>query len=254
MLGGEKSFGAGGYYRTPLEKILPVDMDIPTKMSIPSLAMVMVIDRSDSMGGSVSGATTPRFDDRTTKLEVAKIAAFSAMKLLNPFDQVGVLGFNADWEWTVPMSEAGKREQIAGRLAALTHSGGTDLFKAMQEGLRVLTGVQAVKKHLIALSDGLTPNMDFESLMRDAVGRNITVTTVAMGRDADRTLMDAIAHWGNGRSYHSDDALNIPRIFTSETILVSRGIIEETPFQPLLRTDHELLRGIDLAQPSSGDG
>jgi uncharacterized membrane protein/Mg-chelatase subunit ChlD len=248
MLGGEKSFGAGGYYRTPLEKILPVDMDIPTKMSIPSLAMVMVIDRSDSMGGSVSGATTPRFDDRTTKLEVAKIAAFSAIKLLNPFDQVGVLGFNADWEWTVPMSEAGKREQIASRLAALTHSGGTDLFKATQEGLRVLTGVQAVKKHLIALSDGLTPNMDFESLMRDAVGHNITVTTVAMGRDADQTLMDAIAHWGQGRSYHSDDALNIPRIFTSETILVSRGIIEETPFQPVLRTDHELLRGIDLAQ------
>ncbi len=54
MLGGEKSFGAGGYYRTPLEKLLPVDMDVPTKMSIPSLCLVMVIDRSDSMGGSLS--------------------------------------------------------------------------------------------------------------------------------------------------------------------------------------------------------
>jgi len=55
MVGGEKSFGAGGYYRTPLEKILPVDMDIPTKMSLPSLCLVMVIDRSDSMGSSISG-------------------------------------------------------------------------------------------------------------------------------------------------------------------------------------------------------
>ena len=92
MLGGEKSFGAGGYYRTPLEKILPVDMDVPTKVSIPSLAMVMVIDRSDSMGSSVSGAPSSGFGDRTTKLEVAKIAAFSSMKLLNPFDQVGRAG------------------------------------------------------------------------------------------------------------------------------------------------------------------
>ena len=198
MLGGEKSFGAGGYYRTPLEKILPVDMDVPTKVSIPSLAMVMVIDRSDSMGSRVSGAPSSGFGDRTTKLEVAKIAAFSSMKLLNPFDKVGVLAFNAEWKWSVPMSEAGKREQIAGRLAALTHGGGTDLFKALQEGLRTLREVPAVKKHLIALSDGLTPNMEFESLMRGAVADNITVTTVALGQDADRTLMDAIAHWGKG--------------------------------------------------------
>ena len=108
MLGGEKSFGAGGYYRTPLEKLLPVDMDVPTKMSIPSLCLVMVIDRSDSMGGSLSESRPAPGGERTTKLEVAKIAAFSAMKLLNPFDQVGLLGFNADWEWVVPISEAGK--------------------------------------------------------------------------------------------------------------------------------------------------
>ena len=246
MLGGEKSFGAGGYYRTPLEKILPVDMDVPTKVSIPSLAMVMVIDRSDSMGSRVSGAPSSGFGDRTTKLEVAKIAAFSSMKLLNPFDKVGVLAFNAEWKWSVPMSEAGKREQIAGRLAALTHGGGTDLFKALQEGLRTLREVPAVKKHLIALSDGLTPNMEFESLMRDAVADNITVTTVALGQDADRTLMDAIAHWGKGRSYYTDDALNIPRIFTAETILVSRSLIEEGPFQPRLQRRHELLRGVGI--------
>jgi uncharacterized membrane protein/Mg-chelatase subunit ChlD len=249
MVGGEKSFGAGGYYRTPIEKLLPVDMDVPTKMSIPSLSLVMVIDKSDSMGGSINNTTSSRnLDDRTTKLEVAKIAAFSAMKLLNPFDQVGLLAFNADWEWTVPMSEAGKREQIAGRLSALSHGGGTDLYKGMQEGLRVLKEVKAVKKHLIALSDGLTAHMDFEALMRNAIANNITVTTVALGKDADRTLMDAIAHWGQGRSYHTDDPLFIPRIFTAETILVSRGLIDETPFQPVLQSEHELLQGVDLAQ------
>jgi Ca-activated chloride channel family protein len=249
MVGGEKSFGAGGYYRTPLEKLLPVDMDVPTKMSIPSLSLVMVIDKSDSMGGSINDTRpTQSYDERTTKLEVAKIAAFSAMKLLNPFDQVGLLAFNADWEWTVPLSEAGRREQIAGRLASLTHGGGTDLYKGMQEGLRALKETKAVKKHLIALSDGLTAHMDFESLMRDAAAHQITVTTVSFGKDADRVLMDAIAHWGQGRSYHTDDPLFIPRIFTAETILVSRGLIEEKPFQPVLQTEHEVLRGLPIAQ------
>jgi uncharacterized membrane protein/Mg-chelatase subunit ChlD len=249
MLGGDKSFGAGGYYRTPLEKILPVDMDVPTKMTIPSLCLVMVIDRSDSMGGSLREARQVQpLEERNTKLEVTKIAAFSALKLLNPFDQVGILAFNADWEWTVPITEAGKREQIAGRLAALTHAGGTDLYKAMAEGLRALKDVKAVKKHLIALSDGLTPNMDFESLMRDAVANNVTVSAVAIGKDADRTLMDAIAHWGNGRSYYTDDQQHVPRIFTAETILVSRSLFEEHPFQPVLQTEHEMLRGIQVAQ------
>ncbi|MBM3226649.1 MAG: VWA domain-containing protein, partial [Candidatus Tectomicrobia bacterium] len=249
MVGGEKSFGAGGYYRTSLEKILPVDMDVPTKMPLPSLCLVMVIDRSDSMGSSVSGSQpTQRLEERTTKMEVAKIAAFSAMKLLNPFDQTGVLAFNADWEWAVPIMEAGKREQIAGKLATLTHAGGTDLYKALQEGLRALKEVRAVKKHLIAMSDGLTPNMDFEALMQEAMAHNITVSAVALGKDADRTLMDALAHWGHGRSYYTDDALHVPRIFTAETILVSRGLLEEHPFQASLQTEHELLKGIQIAQ------
>jgi hypothetical protein len=108
--------------------------------------------------------------------------------------------------------------------------------------------VKAVKKHLIALSDGLTSHMDFEVLMQEAIDNHITVTTVALGKDADRTLMDAIAHWGQGRSYYTDDPLFIPRIFTAETILVSRGLIEETPFQAALKTEHELLQGVDFAQ------
>src|SRR5262249_59393959 len=105
-----------------------VDMDIPTKMSLPSLCLVMVIDRSDSMGSSISGTQpTQRLEERTTKMEVTKIAAFSAMKLLNPFDQVEVLAFNADWEWTVPITEARKRGEIAAKLAAFTHAGGREL-------------------------------------------------------------------------------------------------------------------------------
>jgi hypothetical protein len=90
--------------------------------------------------------------------------------------------------------------------------------------------------------------MDFEALMREATEHNITVTAVGVGKDADRTLMDAIAHWGHGRSYYTDDALYIPRIFTAETILVSRGLIEEQPFQAALQTEHELLRSVQVAQ------
>jgi Ca-activated chloride channel homolog len=85
-------------------------------------------------------------------------------------------------------------------------------------------------------------------LMREATAHQITVTTVSFGKDADRVLMDAIAHWGQGRSYHAEDPLGIPRIFTAETILVSRALIEEKPFRPVVQTEHELLRGLPIAQ------
>src|SRR5262245_65439514 len=63
MVGGEKSFGAGGYYGTPLEKILPVDVDIPTKTSLPSLRLFMLIHHSHSMHGSLIGTQpTQRLD------------------------------------------------------------------------------------------------------------------------------------------------------------------------------------------------
>lgn len=249
MLGDEKSFGAGGYFRTPLEKILPVDMDIPSKMLVPSLCLVLVIDKSDSMGASVDNAQPEQHGlQRNTKLEIAKIAAYSAIKLLSSFDQVGLLAFNSDWEWTVPVTDAGRLDQITGSLSALTHGGGTDLYKGIREGIRVLREVKAMKKHLIALSDGLTPGMDFASLIGEATAHNITISTVALGKDADRTLMESIARWGRGRSYYTDNPLYIPRIFTSETILVSRNLIEEESFQPVLRMDHELLRGLEIEQ------
>ena len=70
MLGGDQSFGLGGYYKTVLEEILPVRSDFEKEKEKPSLAMVLVIDKSGSMGGE--------------KIEMAKEAAKSAVELLGP--------------------------------------------------------------------------------------------------------------------------------------------------------------------------
>ncbi len=100
----------------------------------------------------------------TTKLELAKMASFSAITLLNPFDQVGLVAFNTDTEWVIPLTEAGDRERIGAKLSGLNHSGGTDVYKGLVEGFQALSQVKAIKKHLILLSDGLTPKADFEGI------------------------------------------------------------------------------------------
>src|SRR5688500_6892027 len=40
MIGGPNSFGAGGYKRTPLEEVLPVDMDVRDRQRQPDIALV----------------------------------------------------------------------------------------------------------------------------------------------------------------------------------------------------------------------
>src|SRR5262249_46194930 len=68
MVGGEDSFGLGGYYRTPVEEALPVTMEVKQKIEIPSLAVVLSIDRSGSMAMSTG-------DEKVTKLDLAKEAS-----------------------------------------------------------------------------------------------------------------------------------------------------------------------------------
>ena len=48
-----RSYAAGGYYGTPVERLLPVDMNVKTEVAIPSLSVVFVLDRSGSMGTKV---------------------------------------------------------------------------------------------------------------------------------------------------------------------------------------------------------
>lgn len=236
MIGGEHSFGAGGWYQTPVERALPVDMDVTSVAQTPRLALVIVTDKSGSMSGTVSTGET--------KLDLVKSAALSALDLLNPFDRVGLLAFDADKEWTVPITDASNRASVARQLASLQPGGGTIMWPALDEARRALERTDAAVKHVIVLTDGLTNPGEFEPLVKEMRGEKITVSAVAVGADADQDLLTKIATWGGGRFYATDDARSIPRIFVAETLLASRGLLVEERFIPRASAIHELLRGI----------
>ncbi|MEM7405400.1 MAG: VWA domain-containing protein [Pseudomonadota bacterium] len=238
-IGGERSFSAGGYQDTPLEALLPVTMDIPSEVKIPSLIVSILIDRSGSMSASASGQE---------KLSIAKNAAFAAIEVLNPLDRLGVLAFDNDAEWIVPLTQAGHRRAIAERLRQLKAGGGTNLLDAMREAHRTMREQQAKLKHMIILSDGLSDDdrggrAEFDALTRQLAQDRVTVSTVAFGHDANQPLMARLARLGKGRFYFTDDPGNVPRIFTSETVVVSRGLVVERSAQPVVRGTSEVLRG-----------
>ncbi len=234
-LGGSRSFGAGGYHDTPVERALPVTMDVRTEVRIPTLAMIVIIDKSASMASSIANAE---------KLSVAKVAALSAIEVLNPQDRIGVLAFDAEFEWSVEPIAAADRQPIVDKLRAIGAGGGTDLFHALGEAHRVITAIDAKVKHLIVLSDGLTDgDASFDALGAAIAEDGITVSTVAFGDDANLELMARIAAAGRGRAYHTADPKTIPRIFTSETMVVSRGLVVERETVPAILYPGEMLRG-----------
>jgi uncharacterized membrane protein len=238
MLGGEESFGLGGYYRTPIEEALPVTMEVKQKIEIPSLAVVLSIDRSGSMA-----MTT---DEKVTKLDIAKEAAHLVVDLLDERNEVGVMSWDTEFIWDSPVRPARDKQTIHHAIATIKAGGGTDGYPALKESYQVLFDRPALLKHVIFLSDGQMTRGDFAGLLRRMAKDKITVSTVAIGKDADVPLMVDVAKWGRGRFYYTEDDSTIPRIFTLETQLASKASLVEQPFKPTVASPaHEAIQEIN---------
>ena len=247
MLGGEDSFGVGGYYHTPVEEALPVTMEARQKVEIPSLAVILVIDRSGSMETSV--------DSRFSKLDLAKEAAQLVVELLDERNEVGVIAFDTAWSWVVPMGPAKDKDRIIREIATIKAGGGTDLFPPLKEAYQTIYDRTALLRHVLVLSDGEVTAADFAGLVRRMQKDQITVSSVAIGKDSDVRFMTEISRWGRGRFYYTEDIYSIPRILTLETQLASKASIVEQAFRAVpSHPGHEIMQDIrwDQAPPLGG--
>jgi len=231
MLGGEQSFGLGGYYKSELEEMLPVRSDFEKEKEKPSLAMVLVIDKSGSMSGD--------------PIEMAKSAAQSAVELLGKRDQVAVLAFDGDTYVISEMQSANNTGRICDDISRIEAGGGTTMYPAMEMAFEMLAGTPARLKHVIILTDGVSSPGDFEGLAQHMANSKITVSTVALG-SADLELLEQIARVGKGRFYATDDPSQIPQIFAKETMTASKSAIDEQPFIPIVVRATHALADLDM--------
>jgi uncharacterized membrane protein len=230
MLGGDQAFGLGGYYKTTIEEILPVRSDFEKEKEKPSLGMVLIIDKSGSMGG--------------VKMEMAKDAAKAAVELLGPKDKVGVIAFDADLYWIAEVQPAANKGQILDKISTIEAGGGTIMAPPMEAALESLQNTPAKLKHVIVLTDGYCEPADFEGIARSMIDSKITCSTVAVGDDCDFNLLQEIARVANGRYYHAEDPDNIPQIFAKETVTASKSAINEQPFTPIVTRPSQAIADI----------
>lgn len=222
MAGGDESFGLGGYFKTPIEKLLPVDMDIKGKKEMPSLGLMIVLDRSGSMDGS--------------KLNLAKEAAARSVELLRESDTLGFIAFD-DKPWVIVEPEPLKnKEEVVDKIRSIQPGGGTEIYSSLETAYSKIEDLNVKRKHIILLTDGQSAtNNDYNQLIEDGKTKNITLSTVALGADADRQLLEELAATGSGRYYEVQDSTVIPSILSRETVMATRTYIEDNPFYPIIQ-------------------
>ena len=230
MVGGEAVYGKDGYNDSIVEKILPVTFEIKDKPE--DVAVVIVFDKSWSMAGP--------------KIELSKEAAVAAVEVLADNHKLGFVVFNHLFEWTFKVLEVGpNREKIKSLLRAIEPSGHTIIYPAIEQAYLALKDVDARVKHVILMSDGRSYADQYEALVKKMVDEKMTVSTIAVGTEADRELLRNIAVWGKGRNYEVDDPREVPQVFVKETEQSARPALSEKPFKPTVK-DASLFDGVDV--------
>ena len=227
---GESSYGEEGYEGSEIEEVLPIWFQITEERK--DLALVIVLDKSYSMVGP--------------KLELSKEATRAALELLEPNHSFGLVTFDDTPYVTVPLQLAVEKASINDLISRIIAGSQTNIYPALETAFNALADSEAEVRHVILLSDGKTYADAYEELVSLMSDSDITVSTVAVGQEADRELLGNIAAWGRGRSYFIQDAERVPQVFIQETQIASQSTLVEEAVQTTVITSIEAFSDIDL--------
>ena len=252
MIGGEESFGAGGYFRTALATLLPVQIERQEREETPVVALLVILDRSGSMTAMVGGQT---------KMSLANEGAVLALEVLQSRDLFGLFAVDTRVQDVVPLGKNADKQAAARRIAGITAGGGgIYIYTSLAEAFPRLRDAQARIKHIILFSDaadaeeknagdaqGGASSLDLAVAM---LASRITLSVVALGTEQDRDtdFLRQLAAAGGGRFYLTSDPTALPRLFTLETMRAAESSLREDAFLVQPAAKHPALQGINWAE------
>ncbi|MES2466099.1 MAG: VWA domain-containing protein [Verrucomicrobiota bacterium] len=228
MAGGKKSFGAGGYFRSSIDALLPVSMELKKDQKKLAAAMVIVMDRSGSMAAPIGGGT---------KMDLANEGAARSIELLGYQDMAGVFAVDSEAHEVVPLQQIGSdsnREGMLGKVRRVrSEGGGIFVYNGLKAGWKVLKETVYGTRHIILFADAADAEQpeDYVKLLAEVTAEGGTVSVIALGTDmdSDAAFLKDVATRGNGRIFFTDRAEDLPNIFTAETVAVARSAFVSDP-------------------------
>ncbi len=235
MIGGENSFGAGGYRGTMIERALPVDMEIKNKKSIPNGALAVILHTCEFPDGNnwakkiTKTAITELFDD----------------------DLAGVLLFDGGRDrWLFSLRPIkNNRSSMFSLIDQAEPSDMPNFSPTLEASHQALKIANAGKKHIVVISDG-DPTPPSSGLLSKIITSQISISTILIypHSDQDDDRMKYMANRTGGRFYHVKNPEELPAIFAKEALTIKRNLIVESPegFPPVLNYHTELIKGISI--------
>ncbi len=253
VVGGDRSFGLGGYQDSALEDLLPVTSDPDDLIRRQPVAEVLVIDTSGSMadchcGGEDRGIAEP---GGVNKTDISRAGAGLAIDALQPTDRVGVLAFTSGTRWALPLAEKPAAGAIAEALNSLTPQGDTEISPALAEALDALREAPEEIRHIVLFTDGWGDDPGLLQVAQDIAAEGVTLSVLGTGEGSGETLR-RMAALGGGQFYPGRDLEAVPEIFVEETLRVARPLIAEGAFVPALGAASQVTAGLSSAPPLRG--
>jgi len=228
MTGGKNAYGPGGYYKSPLERILPVSMELRREHREFQLAIVIALDRSGSMSMQAG---------QRTKMDLANLASVEVLKLLTENDELGVIAVDSSPHVIADCQKIGDNPGLRERIVSIeSKGGGIFVYTALARAFEMIQTAEAGTKHIILFADAADAEEpgQYRELLAQCNQANITVSVIGLGKptDKDARFLEDVAARGAGRIYFTEDAEDLPRLFAQDTFVAARQtfIDEQTAF------------------------
>ena len=231
VIGGVDSYGPGGYAGTTLQQTLPVQIEIPQNMQKPPVAVMLVLETTESGQGD----------------QVVRGAADAVIDSLTSRDYVGVTN-GTGGNVVVPLTQLTDKAKMKATIDQMSLGDPPSYVDDLNAAMQQLDKSRAALKHIILLGDGDAVFGNYQAIVTNIHNHGITVSTVAAGSfGTDPALMRDIARWGGGRFYQSNSVNDVPQIFLRETNEALKPWIVEGVIAPHLASLLETLPGVPLA-------
>ena len=240
MIGGDQTFGAGGWQGSELEKVLPVSMDIPAERQVGKGALVLVMHSCEFPDGNYWGLQ----------------CALQSIKTLSDRDEIGIISYG--WgggpngngiggaQWDFPLQEKGSGAAVVAAANKMQLGDMPDFDDTLTLALNGVNGgpglakSNARHKHVIIISDGdpqpPKPNPrppSSLSLIQQYQAAKVSISTVTVyphgGGGQLPPVMDSLPKDTGGHSYGpiNEKPSQLPQIFIKEATIVRRTLINE---------------------------
>lgn len=231
MVGGENSFGPGGYRGTAIEKLLPVTMEQPQKRVIPNGALALILHTSEMPEGNFW----------------AKEISVASLNVLGAQDYFGIIinDVAKGESWLVPPTPASDKAKIVRAVRGAQLMDMHDYDRPTRIAYDGIKNLNASAKHIVLISDADGSTLQ-PSLIQALKQSKITLSTIAVfPHDAQAASLQLIAAQCGGNFYYPKNPNELPQIFIKEATTIRRSMIIEETSRPAVRLGTEVLKGID---------